>query len=110
MLKQYRKEGCLFECRVRFAATMAGCIPWDYPLPTNMTDLPLCKSSVDEQTLEEFGRLMESQESLTNCNCLSNCQEVKFETQVSIFYFPDTDRHPFHQPTCISGVVSQLRY
>ena len=83
MLKHYRKEGCLFECRIRFAADKAGCIPWDYPLPQNISDIPLCKSSVDDQTLEQFGQYMDSEKSLANCNCLSNCQEVKYETQVS---------------------------
>ena len=35
MFKQYRQQGCQFECRVKKSAEMAGCVPWDYPLPTN---------------------------------------------------------------------------
>lgn len=84
MLKHYRKEGCLFECRLRFAAKKAGCIPWDYPMPKNMSDVPLCKSSNQDKTLEEFGIQMDSKASLSNCNCLSNCEEVEYETQVLI--------------------------
>ena len=86
MLKHYRKEGCLFECRIRYAADQAGCIPWDYPMPKNMSEIPLCKLSVDEQTLLKFEQFMDSEASLRNCNCLSNCQEVKYETQVSFSY------------------------
>ena len=82
MFKLYRKEGCIFECRLRFAAQTAGCIPWDYPTPKNMTDMPFCKSSENEKTLEIFDQVMDSKGSLANCNCLSNCEEVHYETQV----------------------------
>ena len=84
MLRDYRKEGCLFECRIRYAADKAGCIPWDYPLPQNMSDTTLCKSSNDEQTLEKFEQFMDSAKSISNCSCLSNCEEVKYETQVCL--------------------------
>ena len=92
MLTLYREEGCLFECRLRFAAKNAGCIPWDYPMPRNLSDMPLCTSSSGNyysnlgisRTLEKFEQLMNSNRSLANCNCLTNCEEVEYETQVGV--------------------------
>ena len=80
IFKYYREEGCLFECRLRFAAQEAGCIPWDYPLLKNMSELPLCKS----RTLEKFETSMDRNDSLTYCKCLPNCEEVEYETQVRV--------------------------
>ena len=85
MLRHYRQQGCQFECRLRNSAKKAGCVPWDYPLPTNISEI-ICRNSEGEddkeRSLEAFDAFMKSQESLRGCQCLPNCEEVAYETQV----------------------------
>ena len=92
MFKMYTKEGCLFECRLENAFNYSGCIPWDCPIPPLLqmghTRVKMCNSLVEqnvsiyESDLATFNDLMNHEESVTNCNCQPNCEEVVFESQV----------------------------
>ena len=44
MFKRYSQSGCLFECRLKYAIVKAGCIPWDYPVPSGIDEraYPMC--------------------------------------------------------------------
>ena len=89
MFKFYRQKGCQFECRLRYAATIAGCIPWDYPIPKGFEGTASCLSSSGRNgnnTLWYFLKKMDDPNSLNNCDfdCLPDCDEVKYEIQASI--------------------------
>ena len=91
MFQFYKQTKCLFECRLKFAAAEANCIPWDYPIPPSLGDeenIPMCNSSAREgamSSLAEFNHYMDDAKSLESCSqCIPDCeQEVRFETQVS---------------------------
>ena len=91
MFKYYRKEGCLYECRLKLASQEAGCIPWDYATIMNMSYTPICNNSGDEGGfLKVFETYMDMQNDslLKDCNCEPNCEEVVYHTQVmSTAYF-----------------------
>ena len=88
MFKHYRKEGCLYECRINYAKQKAGCIPWDYPTIMNMTDTEICTGGrwrngvFVEGSLEVFETHMQNDSALTNCNCEPNCEEVVYHAEV----------------------------
>ena len=84
----------MFECRLKNAIRAIGCVPWDYPMPPSMSSEGIkefCNSSfaengsVDNSTLSRFDAFMNNGESISSCECLSDCEEVVYETQV-IFY------------------------
>ena len=79
--KYYRYEGCLYECRIRHASKMAGCIPWDYPTIKNMSDVAVCTIN-KKVSLEVFEMHMQNDDALADCNCEPNCEEVAFHTEV----------------------------
>ena len=83
MFKYYRKEGCLYECRIKYASQKAGCIPWDYPTMKNMNDSSICTSH--KGALEEFEIHMQNDDALANCNCEPNCEEVAYKTEVKLY-------------------------
>ena len=95
MFNMYTKEGCLFECRLMNAFYYSGCIPWDYPIPPTLeggsNTTKICDSSIkenesiSESDLTKFYNYMSNEESIRNCNCKPNCQEVVFETQVRVY-------------------------
>ena len=94
MFKTYRQKGCHFECRLRYAAHHANCIPWDYPIPKGFEGIAICLSQLNgTNLLREFHDGMDDPNSLKNCSydCLPDCEEVKYDTQVgsliSIFYY-----------------------
>ena len=85
----------MFECRLKSAIRGVGCVPWDYPMPPSMNfkgSEEFCNSrfdqngSPDNSTLSRFDAFMNSGESISNCECLSDCEEVVYETQVIIDY------------------------
>ncbi len=87
MFNTYSQESCQFECRLRYAGEKAGCIPWDYPHPDNLsngTGLPFCLSNENAtlNTLAAFEAAMNSNTALKGCSCSPNCQEIKYKTQV----------------------------
>ena len=92
MFKQYNKAGCIFECRLKYALKEANCIPWDFPLPLEHQEVPICvsnnpyqnvrvPSAVDNLTV--FYDFMVSKESLQDCNCPDDCEGVSYEVLVS---------------------------
>ena len=90
MFKNYKQLGCMFECRLKYAITNSGCIPWNYPVPggVNEADFDVCVSNIqkenDTSNLALFHILMESEESMANCNCFDDCEKVTFEPQVNL--------------------------
>ena len=77
----YRREGCLYECRVKYASQMAGCIPWDYPTIKNMSDVAVCTAN-EAVSLEVFEMHMQNEDALVDCHCEANCEEVSYHTAV----------------------------
>ena len=91
MFKRYNKHGCIFECRLRYALREVNCIPWDYPLPLDHQDIPICVAKHSEKPFQESGmvsnltnfhNLMVSKESLKDCNCWDDCRGVTYDVQV----------------------------
>ena len=81
--------GCLFECRLKFAITGAGCIPWNYPIPVgiNEADFETCTNIAFENAtsnLALFQSAIESENSTKDCDCMPDCEEVTFKPQVRI--------------------------
>ena len=89
MFKQYKQLGCMFECRLKYAIINSGCIPWNYPVPGGMNEaeFDVCVAHIqkenDTSNLALFHILMESEESMVNCNCIPDCEQVTFEPQVN---------------------------
>ena len=81
----------MFECRLKNTIDEVGCVPWDYPMPKTITfegSQNFCNSSfadtetVENSTLSRFEAFMNSGESITNCECMADCEEVVYEAQV----------------------------
>ena len=96
MFNSYNFKACQFECRLSYAVGKAGCLPWDYVLPSGIEseNVTMCVSEsvspvpgqMRESNLARFERAMNSNESLGNCSaCMPNCEEVTYETQLVIF-------------------------
>ena len=79
MFTFYRQKGCLFECKVRYSANRTGCTPWDFPVPKELSTMKFCNG----QDLLKFNQFMDYPISHQTCDCLPDCEEVTFETQVS---------------------------
>ena len=89
MLTRYSYKGCMFECRLKSAieAVGVGCVPWDYPIPPSLSLNPskyFCNSSFAQNgsTLSLFDDFMNSGKSISNCDCLADCEEVVYERKV----------------------------
>ena len=83
MFKTYRQEGCLFECRLRYAQNITNCIPWDYPVPQDLGDVNICLTWQNETNkLKEFDAIMNDPDVIETCKCLPDCEEITYETQV----------------------------
>ena len=84
LFKFYRQKGCQFECRLRYAANFTNCIPWDYPVPEDLDGIDICLSEREgKNMLKEFGGKMDDPVALEKCDCLPDCEEIKYETQES---------------------------
>ena len=83
MFRAYTKRGCQFECRLRDAAAHAKCIPWDYPMPKDLEGIEICLTMFNATTnpLKKFHARMDDPQSLQNCACSADCEEVTYETQ-----------------------------
>ena len=85
MFKYYREEGCLYECRIKYANQMAGCIPWDYPSIVNMSNAAICTSNeYGNGTLEVFEMHMQDDSVIDDCIYEPNCEEVAYHTEVNL--------------------------
>ena len=73
----------MFECRLKNVIRETNCVPWDYPMPPGHY-YPICNSSAaqDGMTLSKFEAFMNSGDSIANCDCLADCEEVVYKTQV----------------------------
>ena len=91
MFNRYSQKGCIFECRLKNTLNHVKCVPWDYPIPPsliNSQNVEMCNSSYKQSEtpadskLATFENYMNSKESIENCNCLPDCEQQVFETQV----------------------------
>ena len=90
MFKQYKQLGCMFECRLNYAITSSGCIPWNYPVPGGLeeSNFDICVANsygLNSSNLALFQQLMDSEESMANCECSPDCEQVTYEPQVNSF-------------------------
>ena len=86
MFKVYTKRGCQFECRLRVAAANASCIPWDYPVPKDLEGIEICLTFLNgNNPFEQFHARMDDPQSLQNCTCLPDCEEITYKTQEKNF-------------------------
>ncbi len=90
MFKPYDEQSCLFECRLEHAIGKSGCVPWDYPNPLDdegraWSDFEICTASIDkkENKLALFEEMMNNGRESVECDCLPNCEETAYRTQVS---------------------------
>ena len=102
MFKKYNKAGCIFECRPRYALKHANCIPWDYPLPLEHQEVPICVSQPSRvpsmvPNLTVFYNHMVSKESLQDCDCWDDCEGVTYELQVSTHKNKLKEKSYFHK-------------
>ena len=79
----------MYECRIKYASKMAGCIPWDYPTTMDMNDTEICTHGhwkqyrdFEDGPLEVFQKHMQNDMELENCNCAPNCEEVVYQMEV----------------------------
>ena len=79
MFQFYKQTKCLFECRLKFAAAEANCIPWDYPQPEGLEGEPICRS----RELHMFETAMDSAKALDGCDCPPDCHHTVFKVQAS---------------------------
>ena len=82
MFTIYKQKGCLFECKVRYVANKTGCTPWDFPVPEELSALRFCNGD----HLFRFNQLLDNPISQQGCDCLPDCEEVTFETQVKMYW------------------------
>ena len=86
MFNFYDEKSCQFECRIKHSILESHCVPWEYPTPLGLeadwNGFPICTSVSGNKGLAKFERAMNSAKSLKDCDCLPNCEEVAFETQV----------------------------
>jgi hypothetical protein len=86
IFKFYKQKACEFECRLKYASQVAGCVPWDYPIVPSLGDSiskTLCLAVHGHQnTLRTFLSALEAEESLQQCQCMPDCEEVTLETEV----------------------------
>ena len=98
MFNEYEERACQFDCRLRYAINRSRCLPWDYP-SLGEESLPICRSDMTDadgrrvNNLLEFETALNSNESLTGCKCLPNCEEIVYKTQVirqfhSLYFSP----------------------
>ncbi len=80
-LRTYSEQACLYDCRLRYASAKAGCVPWDYPVPSDLQAVPFCLADTPDNQLRGFERAMSSNTSLEGCDCTPNCEEVVFKQQ-----------------------------
>ena len=86
MFSAYSHKGCQFECRLTNAFQRVGCIPWDYPVPPSILheqgdQVRVCNAG-SGGNLSDFEAFMDAAESIADCKCEPDCDEVTFETQV----------------------------
>ena len=86
MFNAYSHKGCQFECRLNKAFQRVRCIPWDYPVPPavlkeQQEEVRICTAGPGGN-LSEFEAFMDSAESISDCKCEPDCDEVTFETHV----------------------------
>ena len=80
MFQFYKQTKCLFECRLKFAAGISKCIPWDYPQPEGLENKPICIA----RKVSIFEREMENPKALEGCGCLPDCDHDVFKVDVSL--------------------------
>ena len=81
MFNYYTQKSCLFECRLTFAVSQVNCTPWDFPNPNKDRDVETCTAKDDR--LKLFDEAMRDSDNLLECDCLPDCEEIVFETEVS---------------------------
>ena len=90
MFQMYSQKSCIFECSLKFAIDSVGCLPWDFPIPTNMngSEILVCHSSIEFRNAEDnkliqFFEAMKNQTILRTCSCLPDCETTEYDTQES---------------------------
>ncbi len=81
------EKSCLFHCKLKYAYSKAGCIPWDYPQPPDIEGSAewcnVSSTNVITNPIDAFERAMDSSEASASCNCKPNCEQIVYETQVT---------------------------
>ena len=89
IFESYSKKGCIFECSVKFAIEKVGCLPWDFPVSSawDDTNLEICYSiNTESQSFNKvamFYEAMHNDSNLKQCQCLPDCEQTIYDTQVS---------------------------
>ena len=99
---KYSQQGCLFECSLRYAVAKAGCLPWDYPMPTGIRAdlLPVCLANYEannsrvgdlsgifntgwlDSRIAAFDDAMNERD-VISCDCLPDCEGITYDVQVT---------------------------
>ena len=77
LFRNYSYSSCIFECKMRRAVDICGCIPWDYPqLVENGT---ICHVHARHR----FQEIMTKEVTPSLCNCLPDCEYTKYNVKVT---------------------------
>ncbi len=91
MFHIYSQKSCQFECRLRYARDRVGCVPWDYPVPTDVEGgVPVCIKNLDNNMVKEFSAAMDEAD-IEACDCLPDCEAVHYEVQVDKIPLPSPE-------------------
>lgn len=77
VFSEYTQAGCIFECQLRQAWERCGCIPWNYP------HLGKPAQTCDYRGADCFERIMSNTETSKNCDCLFDCDSIRYSYSVS---------------------------
>ncbi len=91
IFKSYSQKSCQFECILRLATDKAGCLPWDFPVPTTDEDVPppdVCVGNYDADQLIAFRTAMFVTD-VSTCDCLPDCERIAYEVHVDKIPLPN---------------------
>lgn len=77
IFKTYSQSGCILECKLAQGVDRCGCIPWNYPHPSE--DQKIC----DFEGSACFERAMADTEKARNCDCPLDCDSIRYAYSVS---------------------------
>ncbi len=75
----YSKSACVLECKLRHAVSKCNCSAWDYPKVDQEADVCLGKDSH-----QCFHAVMERSTVGTDCDCLTDCEQVMYDFDVQV--------------------------
>ena len=80
LFNYYTHKSCMFECRLKKTIDKLKCTAWELPHSKDWEGIALCTADY----LDEFNYLMTTKAMSSDCECLPDCEEVTFDTKITI--------------------------